>query len=72
MKNFVSYYYKIKLISTGQIVDFIKDAVIKYPLKDESDINHFKNTIKDMLFVSARGDIEIITVSIITWRPLDE
>lgn len=72
MKNFVSYYYNIKEKSTGARHNFVGDFVIGYSIKNEKDIAFIKSSIEDAVRTACGSDFELVSVSIITWRPLDE
>lgn len=72
MKNFVSYYYNIKEKSTGNRHNFIGDFVIDYQIKNERDIALVKSIIEDAVPAACGPNFELVSVSIITWRTLDE
>ena len=72
MKNFVSYYYNIKEKSTGIRHNFIGDFTTGYPIKSEKDIALIKSGIEDAVRKVCGPKFELVAVSIITWRILDE
>lgn len=72
MKNFVSYYYNIKEKSTGKRHNFIGDFTTGYPIKNESDIAFIKRGLEDGVRAACGSNFELVSVSIITWRPFDE
>lgn len=72
MKNFVSYYYNIKEKSTGIRHNFIGDFVTNYQIKSERDIALIKSGIEDGIRAACGPNFKLVSVSIITWRTLDE